>query len=214
MIDSLQTMASLRLSQQSRREEAIEYILRAFDKMKVGCDALASLVGVIEQDGNASPNAAAEAMELKEVEAANNLPEFEFRCQSAKLLLECAGLYQESNNGISDSQSSKEQQCVAAAISVLGSLLSQNDEVIEVWYLTGCAFASKRPIILDSAIYYFQRAMEMLKDVRKALENEVPFVDEVDKEGIQEELAENQTQMEDVQAKLDELQHATTDMEE
>lgn len=212
LIDSLQTMASLRLSQQSRRLEAIEYILRAFDKMKVGCDALASLVGVIEQDGNASPNDGG-ATELKEVEAANNLPEFEFRCQSAKLLLECAGLYQESN-GISGSQNSKKQQCVAAAISVLGSLLSQNDEVIEIWYLTGCAFASYRPVMIDSAVYYLQKAMEMLKDVRKALENEAAFVDEVEKEGIQEELAENQTQMEDVQAKLDELQHSTTAMEE
>ena len=212
LIDSLQTMASLRLSQQSRRHEGVDYILRAFDKMKVGCKALASLVGVIDHDEN-SISTGDEAVELQEVDAANNLPGFEFRCQSAKLLLECAALLQ-GNDGYLNDQNSKAQQCVIAAIAVLGSLLSQNDEVIEVWYLTGCAFASKRPLVSESAIFYLQRAMEMLKAVRKALENEARFIDEVENDGIAEELEENQIQIDDVQAKLDEVQGSTTDMVE
>jgi tetratricopeptide (TPR) repeat protein len=206
--DALQTIASLRLSQQSKRQEGVRYALRAFDKMKVGCDALASLVGLMEQGGSSagSTEQASELTEL-EVEAANGLPEFEFRCQTAKILLECAALFQES-------ACAQEQQCVASAISVLGSLLAQNDEVVEIWFLTGCAFALKNPEMADSAVYYLQRAMEMLEDVRKALEKEAELVDEVERQDIQEELEENKVQMDDVQAKLDELQGCTDITEE
>jgi hypothetical protein len=50
IIDALQTMASLRLPQQGkRRQEAVSYILQAYAKIKVGSEALASLVGL---DGN------------------------------------------------------------------------------------------------------------------------------------------------------------------
>jgi tetratricopeptide (TPR) repeat protein len=213
LIDSLQTMASLRLSQQSRRQEAVQYVLQAFEKMKVGCDALASLVGLMEQNNGNSVVPNDQAIELIEVEAANNLPEYEFRCQTAKILLECASLFKESATG-SDDQHSMGQQCVSAAISVLGSLLAQNDEVVEIWFLAGCAFASKRPTMIDSAIYYLQRAMDMLKDVRKALEKEAEFLDEVEMSGIQEELAENKVQIDDVQAKLNQLQCDTASMKE
>jgi hypothetical protein len=210
--DALQTIASLRLSQQSRRQEGVGYALRAFDKMKVGCDALASLVGLMEQGGSTA-GSTEQASELTEVEAANGLPEFEFRCQTAKVLLECAALCQESACASHDQQL-QEQQCVTSAISVLGSLLAQNDEVVEIWFLTGCAFALKNPEMADSAVYYLQRAMEMLKDVRKALEKEAELVDEVEMQDIQEELEENKVQMDDVQAKLDELQGVTDSMED
>lgn len=210
--DALQTMASLRLSQQSKRQEGVNYILRAFDKMKVGCDALASLVGLIEQVGGPA-GANEQALELTEVEAANGLPEYEFRCQTAKLLLECAVLSHESGTALEDQQL-REQQCVSAAISVLGSLLAQNDEVVEIWFLTGCAFALKKPALTDSAGYYMQRALEMLKDVRKALEKETEFADEAQMHAIQEELEENTVQMDDVKAKLEEMQCNPDGMEE
>jgi tetratricopeptide (TPR) repeat protein len=212
--DALQTIASLRLSQQSRRQEGVKYALLAFDKMKVGCDALASLVGLMEQGEN-SADSTEQKSELTEVEveAANGLPEFEFRCQTAKVLLECAALFQEPA-GASLDQQVQEQQCVASAISVLGSLLAQNDEVVEIWYLTGCAFALKNPEMADSAVYYLERAMEMLTDIRKALEKEAEMVDEVEIQDIQEELEENKVQMDDVQAKLDELQDGTDSIEE
>eukprot|EP00980_Cylindrotheca_fusiformis_P015435 scaffold4343_cov144-Cylindrotheca_fusiformis.AAC.13 len=214
--DALQTFASLRLSQQTKRQESIQYILRAFEKMKVGCDALALLVGMMEQSGQNNESKVGsdgQALELTEVEAANNLPDFEFRCQTAKLLLECAALSAEIELPLEDQQL-QEQQCVAAAISVLGSLLAQNDEVVEIWFLAGCAFALKKPAMTDSAVYYMQRAMEMLIDVRKALEKEAEFANEAEMQGIQEELEENKVQMDDVQAKLEELQAGPASMEE
>lgn len=208
--DALQTMASLRLSQKQRQQEGTQYILRAFQKMKDGCDALASLVGLLEQGPKDEEEV---AMELKNVDAANNLPEYEFRCQTAKLLLECAGISRDMND-LTNDQIASEQECVAAAISVLGSLLAQNDEVIEIWFLTGCAFSLKRPPMVDSATFYLERAMEMLKEVRKVLQKEAEFVDEVDMGGVEEELEENQVQIDDVQAKLDELQESIEQMED
>eukprot|EP00536_Pseudo-nitzschia_multiseries_P007613 jgi/Psemu1/305062/fgenesh1_kg.181_\ len=46
MVDALQTAASLRLSQQKRQLEAIPFILRAYEKQRVGSEALATLVGL------------------------------------------------------------------------------------------------------------------------------------------------------------------------
>lgn len=201
LVDALQTMASLRLSQKSRQLEAVPFILRAYDKMKVGSEALAALVGLAD---DASEKMGEEAVELKEVDAANNLPEFEFRCQTAKLLLECAAVLKESSAPpVSLQPNSQEDQCLSAAISVLGSLLAQNDEVIEIWYLTGCAVAAKS--LSDSARFYFDKAMQMLQDTKKELEQEAKFADQQELEELQEQLEENRVQIEDVQAKLSEL---------
>jgi hypothetical protein len=214
VVDALQTMASLRLSQQQRRSEAVPYIIRAYEKMRVGSEALASLVGLTDQ-GGATDNPEEQALELKEVDEANNLPEFEFRCQTAKLLLECAALLKETRQE-SESVSQQEEQCVLAAIAVLGSLLAQNDEVVEIWFLTGCAFAARNPTMVDSAQYYLQRTMEMLVDIKKALQQEVEYAEEAEKLGIEDDLKENQNQIEDVQAKLDDLDEsdATSSMDE
>jgi hypothetical protein len=47
MVDALQSMANLRLSQdQDQRPEAVSYILRAYEKHRVGSEALAALVGL------------------------------------------------------------------------------------------------------------------------------------------------------------------------
>jgi len=200
LVDALQTMASLRLSQKPRQMEAITYIMRAYEKMKVGCEALAVLVGLSEDAKDDGDDEQESAFELKEVDAANNLPEFEFRCQTAKLLLECAALLREAQP-----TTNQEDQCLTAAISVLGSLLAQNDEVIEVWFLTGCAFAAKQPPLVDAAKYHLDRAMEMLKDVQKALQQEIRFADEEDLVDLQGQLEENKVQIEDVEAKFVEL---------
>eukprot|EP00538_Stauroneis_constricta_P002317 CAMPEP_0119552522 /NCGR_PEP_ID=MMETSP1352-20130426/5481_1 /TAXON_ID=265584 /ORGANISM="Stauroneis constricta, Strain CCMP1120" /LENGTH=485 /DNA_ID=CAMNT_0007598765 /DNA_START=14 /DNA_END=1471 /DNA_ORIENTATION=+ len=199
-LDALQTMASLRLSQQGKQHEAVGYMLQAFQGMQKGCDALASLVGLTTSKQKSDDDE--EALELKEVEAASNLPEFEFRCQSAKLLLECAGL---------EETSTKDQDlCTQAAISILGSLLAQNDEVIEIWYLTGCAFcatttASRGSKIDDSARYYLTRAMEMLMDTQKSVKEQQQYADDDEEDELEEQLEELACQIEDVQAKLDEL---------
>ncbi|CAJ1931822.1 unnamed protein product [Cylindrotheca closterium] len=210
-VDVLQTMASLRLSQQAKQLESAEYILRAFEKMKVGCDALASLVGLME---NGDSTAVAEqALELTNVDSVNTLPEFEFRCQTAKLLLECATLVRDTP-GLTESQKAAEQQCVSAAVSVLGSLLAQNDEVVEIWFLAGCAFALKNPLTVDAATYYLERAMEMLKKVREVLESNAKVCSGDQLTEVKEELEENRIQMEDVQGKIDELMSVETAMEE
>lgn len=210
-VDVLQTMASLRLSQQAKRLEGADYILRAFEKMKVGCDALASLVGLMENGG--SGPVAGQALELTNMDSVNSLPEFEFRCQTAKLLLECATLVRDTP-GLTESQKAADQQCVSAAVSVLGSLLAQNDEVVEIWFLAGCAFALKNPSTADAATHYLERAMEMLKKVREVLENNAKFCSGDELSEVQEELDENRIQMEDVQSKLDALKSVETVMEE
>lgn len=143
IIDALQVMASLRLSQQ---KEAETYILKVYNEMKEGCDALATMVGLNEPLGDG-------AVELSNVEAVNSLPSFEFRSQSVKLLLECGS-----------------DECVQAAIQVLGSLLAENDEVIEIWYLLGCAFEMNDGGEL--AVEYWQRAIEMLEKVKEGLQQE------------------------------------------
>jgi tetratricopeptide (TPR) repeat protein len=231
IIDALQTMASLRLSQQGeRRQEAVSYILQAYAKIKVGSEALASLVGLDgnqddDDDDDVKKESPQQALELQEVDAANSLPEFEFRCQTAKLLVECAALLNEESNSTSTSSDKKpttpnpqEQLCIQAAISVLGSLLAQNDEVVEIWFLTGCAFyAKKNDSAAGAARYYFQRTMEMLVDIRKALQQEAKYTDaddEDEQQDIQAQLEENETQIEDTQAKLDELGANEDDDEE
>ncbi len=205
LVDALQTMASLRLSQKERQLEAVPFILRAYEKQRVGSEALAALVGLNQK----SEGETDKAQELLEVDAANNLPEFEFRCQTAKLLLECAGLLSESNV-----DGKKEDECVTAAISVLGSLLAQNDEVIEIWYLTGCAFCAKKPPLTDTARFYLERAKEMLTDIRKAMKDQEQWVDDSEKQELLEQLEMNEVQRKDVQTKLDELPASDNMMED
>mmetsp|Transcript_11683 Transcript_11683/g.17148 ORF Transcript_11683/g.17148 Transcript_11683/m.17148 type:complete len:393 (+) Transcript_11683:81-1259(+) len=169
IIDALQVMASLRLSQQ---KEAKPYILKVYNQMKEGCDALATMVGLSEplEEG---------AVELSNVEAVNNLPSFEFRCQSVKLLLECGS-----------------DECVQAAIQVLGSLLAENDEVVEIWYLLGCAFEMNGGNEL--AIEYWQRAREMLLKVKENLQQD----DDDEDDEIVQQLNECQDQILDIENKL------------
>ena len=212
-VDALQTMASLRLSQQDRQLEAVSFILRSYEKQRVGSEALATLVGLhhggTKDDDNNKMKEEEEGQsrELLEVEAANNLPEFEFRCNTAKLLLECAGLLKDSRKKTSSTSGTnqEEDECITAAICVLGSLLAQNDEVVEIWFLTGCAFAGKIPPLVDEAKFYFERAKEMLTDIQKALKEESQYVCDSERQDLEEQLEMNATQMQDVQSKLDEL---------
>jgi len=147
-----------------------------------------------------------QARELVEVEAANNLPEFEFRCQTAKLLLECAGLLSENKQASSVSNNYTDRSdFLSKAICVLGSLLAQNDEVIEIWFLTGCAFAAMIPPLTDTAKFYLERANQMLTDIQKALNEESQYVCDSEREDLDEQLEMNATQIQDVQSKLNEL---------
>ena len=77
--------------------------------------------------------------------------------------------------------------------------------MVEIWFLTGCAFASKRPPLVDPAKFYLDRTMQMLQDIKRALEQEIEFADQEDLADLKEQLEENGVQIEDVAAKLSEL---------
>jgi hypothetical protein len=188
LIDALQTAASLRLSQQ-RKPEARNLILRAYQKMQVGCEALSKLVGLGD-----STSKSKRAVELTEVDAANQLPSVEFRSQTAKLLLEC-GAGDEANG----------DDCHAAAIHVLGSLLAENDEIPEVWYLLGCAFHGSKN--LENAKYYWSKAMEILTAIQKQMEEESDNMDgdEEMTEELDMQLQNIACQMEEIKSKLEDL---------
>jgi hypothetical protein len=215
VIDALQTAASLRLSQ-SRKEEARKFILRAYNKMRTGCEALANLVGLEEK--------AKRAVELVEVDAANSLPSFEFRCQTAKLLLECAATEGGSagDNGNNQKPPASEleqeqQQCNRAAIRVLGSLLAENDEIPEVYYLLGCAYMASETV--EVARHYWTQALELLVKMQKDLEEDAEGIDmkdddDEDEEELNIQLQSINCQMEEVRSKLEEIDEEKEAMEE
>ena len=189
VVDALQSIASLRLSQ-SRGIEAVDYILQAYEQMRVGCEALATLVGLRE---SSEPNTAAELLEL---DCVQNLPGFEFRCQTGKILLECV-------EQLKQRQDERASPCCEAAVCVVGSLLAENDEVVEIWQLTGDVFASMEPPVADAAIHHWERAVEMLRAVKKSLDNEALEVEDDD---------EVQCQIDEVVCHLEELQSKISDM--
>ena len=93
----------------------------------------------------------------------------------------------------------------------MGSLLAQNDEVIEIWFLTGCAFAAKTPPLADTAKFYLERAKEMLIDTQNVLEQELQYIGNSEQRDLEEQLEMNAAQMNDVQTKLDELSNEMVD---
>jgi len=208
--DALQTMANFRLSQ-SRLSEALECILKAYERMKEGCEAMSALVGLGSSNNKAGIDTSSEleetrARELVNVEAASSLPEYNFRCQTVKIMLECASLLENGENSSNFDSAAKNKDemintCAESAIQVLGSLIAENDEVIEVWYLLGCAFMACKPSNEDSAKYYWNHALEMLQKVKEGLE------EAIDCGGDDEDEAENELEMimcqiQDIQKKL------------
>jgi tetratricopeptide (TPR) repeat protein len=194
ILDALQVLTSLRLSQknspamtQQDDTNPTTYIWTVYQHMKQGCEALSALVGLHNSESYMNPTTEEDdddddnqvqhgANELVELEAVEQLPSFEFRCQTSKLLLECAVWTDKVHI-----------PCVHAAIQVLGSLLAEQDEVIEVWYLLGCAFqlltkassvSSTIHELSDLAKYYWQRALEMLQKVHEQLGAEMDHIDE------------------------------------
>eukprot|EP00548_Thalassiothrix_antarctica_P007994 CAMPEP_0194143756 /NCGR_PEP_ID=MMETSP0152-20130528/12863_1 /TAXON_ID=1049557 /ORGANISM="Thalassiothrix antarctica, Strain L6-D1" /LENGTH=418 /DNA_ID=CAMNT_0038843295 /DNA_START=9 /DNA_END=1268 /DNA_ORIENTATION=+ len=186
IIDALQVMASLRLSQQ-KKEEAKTFMLRVYNSMKTGCEALATIVGLNNEPENEEEG----ALELKNVNAANNLPSFEFRCQSAKFLLEC--------------------DCIEPTIIVLGSLLAENDEVVEIWYLLGCAFFEAPSSFATAeekeelSLTYWERALEMLRKVEEGLQQE-----EEDDDDVIQQLNACQDQITDIENKIKRAKETAT----
>jgi len=216
MVDALQTAASLRLSQQ-RNAEARQYILRVYEKMKKGCEALAKLVGLDDENKKSK-----RSVELEEVGAADSLPSFDFRCQTAKLLLECGADDAKNDNdtksnGKSSASPSEEETgkdaCLKAAVQVLGSLLAENDDVPEVWYLTGCAYGSLGDGEL--ALHYWSHALEMLEKVQEALEKEAEETADMQDDDANDELDMQlqsiACQMEEIRSKLEDVEDGGDD---
>ena len=208
MVDALQTASSFRLSQK-RKAEATGFILRAYKKMSAGCEALAQLVGL--DDGKAKRSA-----ELAEVDAASNLPSFEFRCQTVKLLLECAAPdAEEVNTDNMPAWKNAEQErikCYKASVHVLGSLMAENDEVPEVWYLLGCTYMGSGN--KELARHYFTNALEMLNNLQQEMEKVSEESDMQDDEEIDMQTQSMACQMEDIRSKLEELEGDETAMKE
>jgi len=197
--DAVQAMANLRLSQ-CRGFEAVAFMLEAYKRVKVGCEAMADLVGLGGDQGMNSENGERAAKELKgeALDATNSLPGFEFRCQMAKLLLECASILEDvTSDGAKRTE--QRQGCVEGAIQVLGSLLAENDEVIEIWYLLGCTFESTEPKSDEASKYYFETALDMLEKVKKGLKREMP-TDEV-----KDEIEDVKQKIKDIKQRLDEI---------
>ena len=205
--DALQAMANLRLSQ-SNPNDATQFMLKAYERMKKGCTSMSKLVGLYNDNGNDNGDNHNDhnenALELEHVDEATSLPNYEFRCQSSKLLLECGALNPDYS-----------LLCNEAAIQVLGSLLAENDEVIEIWYLLGCAFHSLKNY--DMAKQYWERALEMLQKVKKGYDEQemMDDDDDDDDDDIEEQMEEIEAQIDDIQDKLQQMQSMESmDMED
>lgn len=151
---------------------------------------MSALVGLADDDGDTKSDEKlleAKSRELVDVDAASSLPEYSFRCQTAKIMLECASL-------LENNEANTKNQCAESAIQVLGSLLAEDDEVIEVWYLLGCAFKACIPSNDESAHYYWEHALSMLKrnkeDLEKSLEEECDMNDEYELDAIECQITE------------------------
>lgn len=222
--DATQAMANLRLCQ-SRGVEAIPYILEVYGRMKEAVSAMTDLVGLGCSENKSTTHELPahsqhadniEAKELKDdvLHAAHKLPGFDFRCQTAKILLECALVLEQQEDFPSESPSEigmnkdTEQRpyCIEAAIQVLGSLLAENDEVVEVWYLLGCAFASTMPKNIEAAKYYWETALEMLGKVKEGMEQDMPMFKGNNEEDVQCEVEDVNTKIEELKMKLSELE--------
>ncbi|KAL7485223.1 hypothetical protein ACHAW6_010823 [Cyclotella cf. meneghiniana] len=197
--DALQTMANLRMSQ-SRPHDAYECILKAYERMKVGCEAMSALVGLGKDGGELEMQN--KAQELVEVDAASCLPSYEFRCQTAKLFLECGSAINcnEKSEPPSDNITTT-KKCAESAIQILGSLMAENDEVVEVWYLLGCAFMAFSPPNIDSAHYYWDQCMTMLIKVKEEMEE---CIDD-DNSDAAKDLEAIEQQIDEVKNKLNDL---------
>ena len=131
--DALQTFANLRLSQ-NRENEDVTHIVEAYTRMRNGCEALANLVGLGNENKPDNENVQeieqAKELDEKSLKAEIFLPGFEFRCQTAEILLECASILDSSSSEHDGNVIWEENKgfCIEAAIQVLVSILAENDQ--------------------------------------------------------------------------------------
>lgn len=196
--DAVQAMANLRLSQ-NRGFEAVTFMMEAYKRVKVGCEAMSDLVGLgVDNDFEEEKEPIAKELKGDALEAANSLPGFEFRCQMAKLLLECSSILEDTSED-AEKRTEQRKYCIESAIQVLGSLMAENDEVIETWFLLGCAFSSMEPKNIEASKHYFETTIDMLDKVKKGLKQEMPTED------IKAEIDDVKQKLKDVKSRLEAL---------
>eukprot|EP01034_Spumella_vulgaris_P024257 gene24257-30576_t len=138
-LDGLQTLASLRLSQ-NRRLEACQSIDIVNARIVQIRDVVRSRTVVDELSGTAEP-----------VEFQEN-PEFEFCIATAKILIECA---------------SEHANFANKALDLISDLLQDDDENVELWYLMGVGALSCSPPDVVCARVNLERAKEMMIRIKK-----------------------------------------------
>lgn len=209
-------LANLRVSQ-CRWTEAPPIILQAYRQIEVPCRALARLVDVAAPGSTASSSTASattthpppsyktqvdeQAQELSHMDAIEALPGFEFRCQLAKIMIEL---------GVQD------DACACPAVYVLGSLLAENDEVVEVWVLLGDAFASNGGAAVEEAVFYWKGAMDMLNQLQQSMQEDLEMASTMEEDEDPEAEAredELQQQLDDVMCQLDELRRKMEELQ-
>jgi tetratricopeptide (TPR) repeat protein len=206
-VDALQLLANLRISQ-CRASEALPVILEAYQQLQGPCQSLASLVDITPNQQDEGAISTDGAMELTQVDAVQALPGFEFRCQMAKIMLEAAA----------SSENVDAQQVLAgrhAAIYVLGSLMAENDEVIEIYSLLGDAFNAISSY--EEALSYWQSALEMLSQIKQAMEEDMqlsPDMEDDDADAADEREDEIQKQLDEVMCQIDDLECKTCELKE
>jgi len=204
--EPLQIKANLRL-RQSNVEDATTFILKAYQELETGCTALASLVGYAVQNNDDDDDVIiASELNSSQQDAADRLPGFDFRIQTAKILLECADSLNEKIT-MEEEERHNGNQCAEAAIQVLGSLMAVDDEVIEIWYLLGCAAMATSPSPNpEMAMYHWTKATEMLNKVKLDLEEKLSEGRNEDTEEIQQEMEMVKSKLEEIKSKQDDTQ--------
>ncbi|CAM9905613.1 unnamed protein product [Pylaiella littoralis] len=104
-----------------------------------------------------NPEDAAESAQeaFRRLDLCDPPPDHEFRVSLAKVLMEC---------------SSANASCAEKALQVLNGVMEEDDENVELWYLTAVALNSLQPPDCESARAHLNTAAEMLSKIRTAQE--------------------------------------------
>ena len=153
-LDGKQTKASLRLSQ-NRQKEAASIIAEVYEQVINQRNKRQSRAVIEEFDEIQEDQQDSEEVELEELE-------LEFCVSTVKLLIECSG---------------EDNALVSKALELAVSLLNDDDEQIEIWYLIGVASMTGTGDHIDkeSARYHLQHAKEMLEKLQEQVKED-PFI--------------------------------------
>ena len=147
-LDGQQVLANLRISQ-CRTSEAAEIIEKLYQKLKTIREKLAARTVIEEMTGTDIPDDVKDA------------PELEFYIATAKYMVECAAVVP----ALADH-----------AMELVTSLLHDDDENIELWYIMGVAALSCRPPDTEGARYHLETAKTMMETLLENMTEQVSTV--------------------------------------